>query len=70
MLEEDLEPESVVSEESDPHEAKDYEREITESINTIEDDKWRVFLGLIYEIRLALLNIQDSLEEITHQIGA
>ena len=70
MLDEDPEPEPVVTEEGDAQQVKDYEREITESINAIEDDKWRVFLGLIYEIRIALLNIQDNLDEITQQMGA
>jgi hypothetical protein len=69
MLEESLESEPVVTEEPDPEAGKDYEREITESINAVEDDKWRVFLGLIYEIRLALLNIQDNLDELSQQLG-
>jgi hypothetical protein len=41
------------------------EEELLQSISNIEDEKWRVFLRLLYEIKVALIDVKSEIEDIS-----
>lgn len=42
-----------------------HEEELLQSISNIEDEKWRVFLRLLNEIRLTLIDVKSEIEDIS-----